>query len=432
MSSFESWGRFPKVDQKVHSPSWVSDGVLPPGTDLLLPYGQGRSYGDACLNDGHTIISTERLNRFISFDAESGVLECEAGTTLEAIIDFALPRGFFLPVTPGTKFVSLGGAIANDVHGKNHHAAGTVGCHIERFTLLRSDGTVTTCSPSEHRELFAATIGGLGLTGIILTAAIRLKRVKNAFIDLESVKFSSLEEFFQISADSDKNFEYTVAWIDCVASGASLGRGIFMRGNHSIVEREAPPKRRPVLSVRFDLPSFALNRLSVSAFNFLYYNKQRERVTRVVQYYDPFFYPLDAVHHWNRIYGKGGFLQFQCVVPSGENNRAIRTILDTIVESGRASFLAVIKEFGEISSPGMMSFPRKGVTLCLDFPYSGAPTESLFCRLDGITREFGGALYPAKDAMMSGESFRQYYPRWEEFSRFIDPRFSSSFWRRVS
>ena len=429
----ESWGRFPRLGESQHPVAlewpWDNPFVELPADRKVLPYGRGRSYGDSCLNAGGGLLLTERWNRCVAFDERTGVLRCESGVTLADIIQTFLPRGWFLPVTPGTKFVSVGGAIANDVHGKNHHVAGTFGCHVRQFELLRSDGQRLLCSPTSNRDLFCATIGGLGLTGLITWAEIQLKPAASAFIDQESVKFQNLDEFFEVSASTPPELEYTVAWLDCVASGPNFGRGIFMRGRHSTKTGRYPPKLPLVVPV--DFPSFALNALSVRAFNFLYYGKQRSRSVSSTIHYDPFFYPLDAVHHWNRIYGRRGFLQFQCVVPSTDNNRAIREILQTIVQSGQASFLAVLKEFGSVPSPGMLSFPRPGVTLALDFAYQGSRTLDLFSRLDSYVCEVGGALYPAKDACMGSKTFQCYYPRWQEFSRHIDPRFSSSFWRRV-
>ncbi len=429
----ESWGRYPRLAAAERLVSlewpWENPFVDLPAEASVLPFAQGRSYGDSCLNAGGALLLTDRWNRCIAFDSRSGVLRCESGVTLADIIDTFLPRGWFLPVTPGTKFVSVGGAIANDVHGKNHHVAGTFGCHVRQFELLRSDGSRTVCSRTANRELFAATIGGLGLTGLITWAEIQLKPAATPFIDQESIKFGNLDEFFEVSKSTPAAMEYTVAWLDCVASGPDFGRGIFMRGRHSEVTARAP--RKLPLMVPVDFPSFALNSVTVKAFNHLYYGKQRRREVRSVTHYDPFFYPLDAIHRWNRIYGKRGFLQFQCVVPPTDGHRPIREILQTIVSSGQASFLAVLKEFGTVPSPGMLSFPRPGVTLALDFAFQGQSTLALFQRLDAYVREVGGALYPAKDACMGPENFRCYYPRWQEFSRYIDPRFSSSFWRRV-
>jgi FAD/FMN-containing dehydrogenase len=406
---------------------------MPEESMTVLPYGMGRSYGDCCLNDGSALIATHQLNRFIDFDPHTGILRCESGVTFQEIAHSTVPRGWFLPVTPGTQFVTVGGAIANDVHGKNHHRAGTFGRHLTRFELLRSDGERLLCSPDDNRELFCATIAGLGLTGIITWAEFKLQPVRGPYIDVESIKFGSLDEFFEISADSDREFEYTVAWLDCVSSGDKFGRGVFLRGNPADAPADAVSARSPaaLLSVPFDAPSWALNSYSVKAFNAAYYGKQFEKIKKFRSHYRPFFYPLDAVQHWNRIYGTRGFFQYQCVVPEEHNNRAIRSILNSIVQSRGASFLAVLKRFGEIESPGMLSFPRPGITLCLDFPNHGDVSLEFMRELDRMTREVGGAQYPAKDATMAPQSFRQYYPRLREFEQYRDPRYSSSLWRRL-
>ncbi|NLF25075.1 MAG: FAD-binding oxidoreductase [Deltaproteobacteria bacterium] len=429
-----SWGRYPRVQQRSLELDWLEGVSVPEGRESVLPYGMGRSYGDSCLNAGGLLLVTRRLNRLISFDNESGLVRCECGVTLADLAEWGLKRGWFLPVTPGTKFVTVGGAIANDVHGKNHHRAGTFGAHVPRFELLRSNGERLICSADQNNALYRATIGGLGLTGLITWAEVRLRRAPNAFIDMQSVKFGSLEEFFQISGESDQDYEYTVAWMDCVSTGANFGRGIFMRGNHSSKEsRDLPrvPIKLP-LKVPFDLPSFTLNNFTVRAFDACYYHKQRAAVVNKTCYYDPFFYPLDAVEDWNRIYGKRGFLQFQCVVPGRLEQSGIKTILEVIVKSGSASFLAVVKEFGSAVSAGMLSFPTAGVTLCLDFPNQGARTLDLFQKLYGMTCSMGGRVYPAKDACMSPGNFQTFYPGWREFAEHVDPRFSSSFWRRVT
>jgi FAD/FMN-containing dehydrogenase len=257
--------------------------------------------------------------------------------------------------------------------------------------------------------------------------------VDNAMIEMESVKFANLDEFFTLSADSDRRFEHTVAWLDCVTGGSSLGRGIFMRGNHAGPEnKNLAPHRPPSRGVPFDFPNLALNPLSIRAFNTLYYAKQRQKSVVTTVHYDPFFYPLDAVNHWSRIYGRRGFFQYQSVVPSDPNHDAIRQILTRIAASGRGSFLAVLKTFGEPKSPGLLSFPRPGVTLALDFPNEGAGTLALFEELDRIVLEAGGRIYPAKDARMSPRMFQEGYPEWQQFRQWIDPQFSSSFWRRVT
>ncbi|MBX7143044.1 MAG: FAD-binding oxidoreductase [Oligoflexia bacterium] len=432
MSYGESWGRYPKTNSTLHPVQWLHEPIKFESDKRYLPYGQGRSYGDCCLNDAGVLLTTNGLSRIISFDRQTGVLRCEAGLTIDEVLRVIVPAGWFVPVTPGTRFVSIGGAIANDVHGKNHHTSGTFGRHVLAFELLRSSGERLLCSPQQNTELFRASIAGLGLTGLITWAEIQLKPIKNAGIEMESVRFSDLEEFFQISGGSEKDFEYTVAWLDCVSSGSAFGRGIFMRGNHSAADAKQCRASRLKLAVPVDAPGFALNRWTVQAFNSCYYNKQRQKSVRSLVHYEPFFYPLDAVLDWNRIYGRRGFFQFQCVLPPTAGKTALSDMLREIVASGNGSFLAVLKEFGDLPSPGMMSFPRPGVTLCLDFANHGEKTACMMKRLDAMTREFGGAMYPAKDAWMTADNFRRYFPCWQEFSKFIDPAFSSSFWRRVS
>src|SRR6202789_1887180 len=312
---FESWGRYPAYDAKIIPLHWQSD--FPAVTAGLhngaLPVGMGRSYGDVCLlKDGNLLVTTA-MNRLISFDTETGLLTAEAGVTLAQILDFAVPRGFFLPVTPGTKYVTLGGAIANDIHGKNHHVAGAFGRHVLRFELARSDGTRFVCSPIENPEWFAATIGGMGLTGLITWAEIHLRPIVSRKIEYRGDKFHGIGEFFALSQSASS--EYTVAWIDCVSTGRNFARGIFMQGDHSETPGPLTRSKEPKLTFPFSLPEFALNRFSMAAFNASYFHKQlpQQKIGRVD--YEPFFYPLDAVLHWNRMYGRQGLLQFQNVLP---------------------------------------------------------------------------------------------------------------------
>ena len=432
----QSWGRYPKIESsEVKTVYWRTElPDLAAFHESVLPYAYGRSYGDSCLNEGGVSIDVSHLQRFISFDESKGLLCCEAGVSLAEILEVMVPRGWFLPVSPGTKFVSVGGAIANDIHGKNHHRAGTFGCHVTRFELLRSNGEHLICSPDENSELFQATIGGLGLTGIILWAEFQMKPIVNPYIDMDHIRFASLDEFFAISAESDQDYEYTMSWVDILVGGDNLCRGIFMRGNHNSSRDLAskPLKKRLPLALPFNFPSFVLNTLTVKAFNELYYHVQlNNRVHKTIPY-DPFFYPLDSIHDWNRMYGKRGFLQYQFVVPFAVAHDAMREILARIRHSGEGSFLTVLKKFGDVQSPGMLSFPRPGLTLALDFAYSGKKTLQLLEDLDKIVRQSGGAVYPAKDARMSAESFQAFFPRWREFSQYVDPHFSSSFWRRVS
>lgn len=430
MSKFESWGRYPRGEQKLIPIFWPSDVPAVKAEGSLLPAGLGRSYGDVGLNHDNSLLLTRSLDRLLTFDASTGVLGCEAGVSLAEILEFAVPRGWFLPVTPGTKFVTLGGAIANDVHGKNHHVAGTFGRHVKRFELVRSDGTRIVCSPTQNPAWYAATISGLGLTGLIHWAEIQLKPIVSRKIRYRATKFHGLDEFMALSAEQ-RGAEYTVSWIDCVARGKDTARGIFMSGDHSEAAEPLKAMKQRKIDFPIDLPAAALNRTTVGAFNTLYFHKQMSKTVSKLVDYEPFFYPLDAILHWNRMYGKQGLLQFQCVVPHESGIEAIREMLKIINESGLASFLAVLKVCGDVAPPGMMSFPKPGITLALDFPIRELRTFELIDRLGIFTGEAGGRLYPAKDARMTGEQFRHFYPRWEEFAAYIDPKFSSSFWRRV-
>jgi FAD/FMN-containing dehydrogenase len=431
---YESWGRYPQA--KAIAVQTVETDALPPLNGFAFPvlaYGLGRSYGDSCLNENGMLLDTAPMAALLGFDRLQGLIRCEAGFTLADLLATAMPHGWFPPVLPGTKFVTVGGAIANDIHGKNHHRAGTFGCHVPQFELLRSDGQKLLCSRTRNREFYEATIGGLGLTGLILWADIQLKPVRSNRIEAENLRFENIDAFFELSEISNEKFEYTVAWIDGMAKGKKLGRGIFMRGNHANPEARqlSPTPAGHRINFPGNAPDFLLNPFSVKIFNLLYYYKELLKKRRVTAPYQSFFFPLDAIQNWNRIYGKHGFFQYQCVVPFADGHEAIRQILARIARSGDASFLGVLKTFGQVRSPGMMSFPRPGVTMALDFANRGAKTLKLFCDLDAIVASAGGALYPCKDARMPHEMFVAGFPRLAEFREYIDPRFSSSFWRRV-
>jgi len=398
--------------------------------ESLLPSGCGRSYGDSGLNADGALIDATGLDRFIEL-GDDGLLRCEAGVTLAEILDLVVPRGWCLPVVPGTRWVTVGGAIANDIHGKNHHRLGTFGTHVTRLELVRSSGERMVCSAEANPELFAATIGGLGLTGLILWAEIRLQRVAGPGIDEERIRFEGLDQFLAIAAE-DAQHEYTAAWVDCLRRGRRLGRGVYFRGAHGV----RPSGWRslvvePRVRVPCDAPSALLNRLTISAFNALNYRRApRGRSRRAVEF-GSFFFPLDGIGDWNRLYGRRGFVQYQCVVPEAARE-AIREILERVSGSREVAGLGVLKRFGDRRSPGLLSFPRPGLTLAVDLALRGRATLGLLEELDGLVRQVGGAVYPAKDARMSGESFRAFFPAWERFARQMDPRFSSSFWRRVS
>lgn len=393
-----------------------------------IAHGAGRSYGDVPLNSGGTLWDTTRLDRFVSFDELTGVLVCEAGLLLKEIQDVFVPRGWKLPVTPGTQLVTVGGAIANDVHGKNHHVDGTFGDHVLRLTLARTDGELIECGPDARAEWFEATVGGMGLTGVILTAALQLKRVAGPWIDSEDLVFESVEQFFELSRESDTDWQYTVSWIDCITDGGR--RGIFSRGNPSSAHLPARSGGLP-LSVPVTPPISLINGLTLRAFNTAYFAMKKVKSGRGLTDYRSFFYPLDSIDRWNRIYGPAGFHQYQSVIPPGDAMEATKEMLGEIARSGDGSFLGVLKTFGDRRPRGMLSFPQPGVTLALDFPNRGDRTEALFRRLDAVVSTAGGRLYAAKDARMSREMFEAGYPRLGEFDRFRDPGISSNLSRRL-
>lgn len=403
---------------------------LPDGNGTLLAFGNGRSYGDVGLNDEGMLLLTRGLDRFVWFDEAAGILTCEAGVLLDEILALIVPRGWFLPVTPGTRFVTVGGAIANDVHGKSHHCRGSFGNHVRRLTLLRSDRGLLECSLQSEPELFRATVGGLGLTGLILTAELALMRIPGPYLQTETRRFAGLEEFVALSAESERDWEYTVAWVDCLAKGKHAGRGVFFRGRHS---PDAPARahvRRRQHRVPVAPPFSLINQLTLRVFNEVYYRAAPSRTRVALSHYLPFFYPLDELLDWNVVYGPRGFLQHQCVLPHGRLE-ALRAVFEGIAREGQGSFLAVLKVFGSIPPVGLLSFPRPGITLALDFPIQGPRTFAFLERLDRIVMDAGGAINPSKDARMSPQTFAQGFPRATDLARLRDPRFSSTFWRRV-
>jgi len=427
-----SWGRYPRVvHNAVHQVYWpeeIQPILMKSDHAECLPYGLGRSYGDSCLNEGRSLIDCSRLTRILSFDRVTGRIWCEAGVSLADILRIVVPAGWFLPVTPGTKFATVGGAIANDVHGKNHHRAGSFGLHVVRFLLCRSDRGVLECCPDQNPELFGATIGGLGLTGVLLSAEIQLKQIIGDRINCESIPFDSIADFQAISTESDCKFEYTVAWVDSFSRKRL--RGILFRGNHR-KDFHVAQKDKSGPKIPFSFPQFLLNRRSLALFNFAYYQWKSLYGSRTSAPLDAFFYPLDSIRQWNLVYGKSGFLQYQLVIPESECD-SFEEVLKVIAKDGLGSFLAVLKRFGSLRSPGMLSFPRPGLTLALDFPMRGERTLRLLATLDEIVNQAGGALYPAKDARMSPQMFEASFPKWRDFRSFIDPAMSSSFWRRVT
>jgi FAD/FMN-containing dehydrogenase len=427
-----SWNRLPKVKpEAVHALTQRTGNVPDALPRPLLAHGNGRSYGDVCLTERGTLLLTRGLDRFIDFDPVQGVVRCEAGVTLGEILALIVPHGWFLASTPGTRQATMGGAIANDVHGKNHHDVGSFGHHVRAFELWRSDGSVIECHPDDNTGWFRATIGGLGLTGLIRWVEIQLVPVQNPWMWVESQRFSNLEEFWVLNREAEASRPYTVAWIDCLAKGRARGRGILLSGQHAAAQTELPAFKSSEKRVLFDPPFSLVNNLSLKAFNTLYY-RQPVKPQGALTHYVPYFYPLDAIQDWNRIYGRQGFYQYQCVIPPEQAKAAMAALLDTIAKRGEGSFLAVLKTFGSKPSLGMLSFPRPGTTLALDFPNRGESTLRLLADLDAIVNEAGGTLYPGKDARMPASLFQSGYPEWQAFSEYVDPNFSSRFWQRVT
>lgn len=438
------WGRFPvqsclvaRPDKSRDLPRLAQDGEVA----SVLARGLGRSYGDASLNESQGVVLTPGLDRFLSFDSQSGVLHAEGGVSLAQIIETFVPRGWFLPVVPGTKFVTLGGAIACDVHGKNHHRAGCFSGFVREFELLLASGETLVCSPTQNAEAFWATVGGMGLTGIILSAHLQLRPLETAYIRSTSTRTDNLDQTLAGFGENDEA-TYSAAWIDCLASGESLGRSVIIRGEHASVAdaRSAGIEGDPLgyqtpkqKSVPRDLPDFALNPLSVKAFNALYY--ARHGSGHSLEGFEPFFWPLDSLGGWNKIYGARGFAQYHCILPFASSREGLTKLLETISRSGRPAFLAVLKIYGpQNASP--LSFPLAGHSLALDLPASNGIVE--FCReLDKITLEHGGRCYLAKDSTLDGATFRQMYPRLPQFQAEkarLDPnnRFQSSLSRRLN
>jgi FAD/FMN-containing dehydrogenase len=432
------WGRYPVQVCELERPERYAD--LRPTTECVIARGQGRSYGDASLNEHARIILTERIDRMLELDTSLGILKAEAGVTLADILSVIVKQGWFLPVTPGTKFVSLGGCIAADVHGKNHHHDGSFAEHVLGIVLILADGSYKTCSATENAELFWATVGGMGLTGIISEVTLKLIPIQTSQIMVTNHAAKNLEHLFQLLQDPAIDDQYSVAWIDCLARGEELGRGIAMFGHHASISEftaanplSSKPKR--TRSLPFNFPSWILNPLSISLFNRLYYRKESRKQSPFLTDYDSYFYPLDAIGLWNRMYGKRGFVQYQCVIPDATALAGMTALLKELSASRRSSFLAVLKRFGA-EGKGLLSFPLPGYTLALDLPIRDKGLFSLLDKLDHIVLQHGGRVYLAKDARISAESFRAMYPRYSEWLKIklnIDPkiRFSSSLSRRL-
>ena len=424
-----SWGRFPQLPGQILIGHLHVDTVWEFAPRSGLPRGNGRSYGDVCQNADGALLDTRRMDRLLAFDPVTGIVRAESGVLIAGLIERFLPMGWFPPVVPGTRWVTLGGAVANDVHGKNHPRAGTFGSHVLALALRRSDGHDRVLRPGDADGLFDATVGGLGLTGLITWVELQLQRVPGAWLEETRFRLPHLDAYFERVAELGPTADHLVAWVDCLATRATLGRGYLSLARPIDGPPASPPKALPGVPV---VPPIGLvGRPSLRLFNTAMYaaTPRRPRTARIDPY--AFFFPLDRVAHWNRLYGPQGFVQYQCVIPKAVAPAGIRALLETIAQSGRGSMLAVLKEFGSAPSPGLLSFPLEGTTLALDFPHPDADLFRLFDRLDAIVAEAGGRLYPAKDARWPGARFRAAYPAWERVEALRDPAFSSSFWRRV-
>lgn len=406
--SLLSWGMFPNIQNKIFTlkcekslSSYIET------TDEFIPYGNGRSYGDSALNDN--LLYAKPYNNFLSFDENKGILEAQAGVLLSEILEAFVSRGWFLKVTPGTKLITLGGAIASDVHGKNHHVEGCFSECVEEFTIMGVDGKIKSCKKGD--ELFLATCGGMGLTGVILRAKISLKKINSKNINQTTIKTKNLKETFE-AFEAHKEKPYSVAWIDCLAKGEEIGKCLLMVGDFAD-DGNLEYKSKKKLTIPFNFPSFALNTLSVKAFNYLYYAKAKDGISKQKVDIDTFFYPLDAIGDWNKIYGSGGFTQYQFILPKEQSYEGLKEILTKISASGKGSFLAVLKLYGK-ENENYLSFPLEGYSLALDFKIESGLFE-LLDTLDEVVLKYGGRIYLTKDVRVSKETFEKGYPQIEKF-----------------
>lgn len=429
-----SWGRVVRSAHKIARPRFGDQ--LPALVGSLsssepgLAIGLRRSYGDSNLNPDGRVIDMTGLDRLIAFDPDTGVMRAEAGLSLSQALQILVPRGWFLPTTPGTRFVTLGGAVANDVHGKNHHSAGTFGASVTRLKLHRTDGSVHKVGPGD--ALFHATVGGLGLTGVIEWVEFRAVRIPSAEIDAQDTAFEHVSEYFDLMAEKKDHYEHTMAWVDCMAGDSKLGRGILTCGNWATHGALTPHHEEPKRRMPIDAPRFLLGRLTVQTFNSIRHDLKTMRAGPYREHYERFLYPLDAIANWNRLYGSEGFYQYQCVLPPETAREGTAQLLEMIIASGQGSPLAVLKDFGANPPVGLLSFPREGTTLAVDIRNQGEETLELMSKLDGIVASARGSLYPAKDGRVPAGLFQSGFPKWQEFRAHVDPGLSSAFWRRVS
>ena len=430
MKNFNSWNNIPNSSSNRDYVSFKNKQSLTNSATSVIPRGLGRSYGDVCLNDGGNLMLTNNLNSIIDFDSETGILHCQSGMSVNNLLNIIVPSGWFLPIVPGTSFVTIGGAIANDIHGKNHHKVGSFGNSIISFDVLRSNGEIIKCSERENKDLFLATIGGLGLTGLILSAKIQLIKIDGPYIDSGSKRFYSLNEFFEINSEIEKKYEYTVSWVDF--NNKNGIRGVYHYGNHSKKEETYKNSKKGSFRITFPItPLFSLvNNFTLKILNNVYFFLNKDK-KNIYQNYRSFFFPLDIINNWNRAYGRKGFYQYQFVVPMESAERVLDLVLDKLDKYKHTPALGVLKTFGNIKSKGLLSFPMEGLTLAIDIQNKGKKTLKLFDELDDIILNNEGRLYPAKDCRMSSVTFNQCFQNFDKFIKFIDPKFNSSFFERV-
>ena len=426
-SNYTSWGNRGAVPHLAILPANMTQASVVYEHESNIVHGMGRSYGDVCLNANGGLIDSRYLDRLIEYDEGASLITCQSGVVLKHLIAFLELKNKFVTVSPGTSNVTLGGMVANDVHGKNHHRVGSFGNHVQSLTLLKGDGSIEECSENINNELFLATIGGLGLTGMILTVTLKLKSVENNCIAIKSIKTKNIEQMLALFDETDDEYEYTVAWLDMHSSPQ---KGIFSCGNHAVGDIDCTSSAK-AKTIPVNAPNWLLNGLSSKLFNKLYYFKGKQ-YEHDVSSYQSFFYPLDGVDYWNRLYGRRGFYQYQFVVPYGQFLTVYTEILKHTKQFNQPCYLAVLKKFGEIKSIGLLSFPRAGYTLAMDFPDKGDDTLKMFEAFDNLVMDAGGAVYPAKDARMSRDVFLKSFPGINEFMKYKDEKFCSDFWRRVN
>ncbi|WP_434053752.1 MAG: FAD-binding oxidoreductase [Roseibium sp.] len=426
----ESWGGLSVETSELLKPeAFLADDRA---RGSALPYGNGRSYGDSCLNASGTAIATRKAGKIISFDETTGLLQAEAGLLLSELIDAVAPAGWFPAVLPGTQFVTLGGAIANDIHGKNHHRRGTFGCHVTEIHLDRTDRGSSVIRPGDETGLFEATVGGLGLTGLIRRASVHLMRIGASSIRQETTRFNDLEEYFGLARDADERHEYAVAWLDSISKGKRFGRGHLIAGDHASEGGHQVARSASPLKVPFTPPVTPLQGPFLRLFNEAYFRGAPAGVSTKTVGFEKFFFPLDRIGRWNRLYGPRGLHQHQSVIPEAAGFETVKKLLECTQANRHGSFLTVLKRFGQVQSPGFMSFPRAGYTLTLDFPDKGGPTLRLLEQLDEITLAAGGAVNPYKDRRMSAATFKASFPEWQKLEAMRDPALLSDFWRRTA